>query len=141
MAPESDFRDDDAAAVALQLAEQGVIVNTGAHGQREGLATHWELWSFVRGGFTPLEALKLATINPARYLGMDQDIGSLEPGKLADIVVLNRNPLIDIHHTQEIADVMINGRLFDAKTLAERVTGDRQAPRLWWHDRDYLQIR
>jgi predicted amidohydrolase YtcJ len=72
---------------------------------------------------------------------MDQDIGSLEPGKLADIVVLNRNPLIDIHHTQEIADVMINGRLFDAKTLAERVTGDRQAPRLWWHDRDYLQIR
>ena len=50
-------------------------MNTGAHGQREGLATHWELWSFVRGGFTPLAALKLATINPAHYLGMQASLG------------------------------------------------------------------
>jgi len=141
MAPEADYRDDDAAAVALELTEQGVIVNTGAHGQREGLATHWELWSFVRGGFSPAEALKLATINPARYLGMANDLGSLEPGKLADLLILKANPLEDIHNTDEIADIVINGRLFDAGTLSERITGNRLAPAFWWQDRDYLKIR
>ena len=141
MAPESDFKDDDAAAVALQLANEGVIVNTGAHGQREGLATHWELWSFVRGGFTPLAALKLATINPAHYLGMQASLGSLTAGKLADILVLSANPLEDIHNTQSLERVMLNGRLYDAQTLQEQITGDRPAPKLWWHDRAHLQIR
>ena len=141
MAPESDFKDDDAAAVARQLAEEGVIVNTGAHGQREGLATHWELWSFVRGGFTPLAALKLATINPAQYLGMQASLGSLTAGKLADVLVLSANPLDDIHNTQTLERVMLNGRLYDAQTLQEQITGDRPAPKLWWHDRAHLQIR
>ena len=141
IAPESDYKDDDAAAVARQLAEQGVIVNTGAHGQREGLATHWELWSFVRGGFTPLAALKLATINPARYLGMQASLGSLTAGKLADLLVLSANPLADIHNTQSLERVMLNGRLYDAQTLQEQITGDRPAPKLWWHDRAHLQIR
>ena len=141
MAPESDFKDDDAAAVAQQLAEAGVVVNTGAHGQREGLATHWELWSFVRGGFTPLAALKLATINPAQYLGMQASLGSLTAGKLADLLVLSANPLEDIHNTQSLERVMLNGRLYDAQTLQEQITGDRPAPKLWWHDRAHLQIR
>ena len=141
MAPESDFKDDDAAAVALQLADEGVIVNTGAHGQREGLATHWELWSFVRGGFTPLAALKLATINPAQYLGMQASLGSLTAGKLADLLVLSANPLEDIHNTQSLERVMLNGRLYDAQTLQEQITGDRPAPKLWWHDRAHFQIR
>ena len=90
MAPESEFRDDDAAAVAKTLMDNGVTVNIGAHGQREGLASHWEMWSFVRGGMSPMQALSAATINPATYLGMDADLGSIEPGKLADLVVLTK---------------------------------------------------
>jgi imidazolonepropionase-like amidohydrolase/Tol biopolymer transport system component len=141
MAPEVDFKDDDAAAAAYLLAQEGVTVNTGAHGQREGLATHWELWSFVRGGFPPMDALKLATINPARYLGLSDSIGSLEVGKLADLVILNQNPLEDIHHTEDIDRVMLNGRLFEAETMAETVTGDRPAVHLWWYERPELDSR
>ena len=141
MAPESDFKDDDAAAVAHLLAQEGVTVNTGAHGQREGLATHWELWSFVRGGFPPLDALKLATTNPSKYLGLADSIGSLEAGKLADLVILNENPLEDIHNTEDIHQVMLNGRLFDAETLAETITGDRPGVQFWWYQRPDLEIR
>ena len=141
MAPESDFKDDDAAAVAHLLAQEGVTVNTGAHGQREGLATHWELWSFVRGGFPPMDALKLATTNPSKYLGLADSIGSLEAGKLADLVILNENPLEDIHNTEDIHQVMLNGRLYDAETLAETITGDRPGIQLWWYQRPDLEIR
>ena len=141
MAPEVDYKDDDAAAVAYLLAQEGVTVNTGAHGQREGLATHWELWSFARGGFAPMDALKLATTSPAKYLGLSDSVGSLEVGKLADLVILNQNPLEDIHHTQDIDRVMLNGRLFEAETLAETVTGDRPAVRLWWYERPEMDIR
>lgn len=141
MAPEVDYKDDDAAAVAYLLAQEGVTVNTGAHGQREGLATHWELWSFARGGFAPMDALKLATTSPAKYLGLSDSVGSLEVGKLADLVILNQNPLEDIHHTEDIDRVMLNGRLFEAETLAETVTGDRPAVRLWWYERPEMDIR
>jgi len=74
-------------------------------------------------------------------LGMANDLGSLEPGKLADLLILKANPLEDIHNTDEIADIVINGRLFDAGTLSERITGNRLAPAFWWQDRDYLKIR
>ena len=132
MAPESEFRDDDAAAVAKTLMDNGVTVNIGAHGQREGLASHWEMWSFVRGGMSPMQALSAATINPATYLGMDADLGSIEPGKLADLVVLTKNPLENIEYSDDVSHVMINGRFYRADTLAEQVTGDRPAPKLWW---------
>ena len=101
-----------------------MTVNTGAHGQEEGLGTHWELWSFVRGGWTPLEALRAATINPARHLGMDADIGSLEKGKLADLVILDADPLEDIRNSDKISGVMLNGRLYDPVTMNEVTTGN-----------------
>lgn len=133
-APESDYRDDDAAATARLLMNEGVIVNIGAHGQREGLASHWEMWSFVRGGMTPVEAIAAATINPATYLGMNEELGSIEPGKLADLVLLSSNPLINIEHSDDISHVMLNGRLYEAATLDEVVTGDREGPVFWWHE-------
>ena len=141
MAPDSDFRDDDAAFVAKQLLEEGVMVNSGAHGQREGLATHWEMWSFARGGMSPMQALSTATINPAQHLGMAADLGSLEANKLADLVILRRNPLEGIQATDEIHMVMMNGRLYGAPTLAEQVTGNRAAPQLWWHGKAQFEIR
>ena len=139
--PEPDFRDDDAAAAAKELMELGVIVNTGAHGQREGLATHWEMWSFAEGGMSPMQMLSTATINPAKYLGMDKDLGSIEIGKLADLQVVDGNPLEDVKATDQITHVMVNGRLYRAGDLAEEVTGDAPAPKLWWHGQPQHEIR
>ncbi len=80
-----------------------------------------------------MQALATGTIAPARYLGMDRDIGSLEPGKLADLVILDSNPLEDIYESDRVHKVMLNGRLYDAATLNEEVTGERElAPLYWW---------
>src|SRR5690606_33083248 len=94
-APEWAFVDDNNAREAAKLADRGVKVAIGAHGQQAGVAAHWELWSFVRGGMTPVEALRAGTIVAAQSLGMAQDIGSIEVGKLADLVVLSADPSQD----------------------------------------------
>ncbi len=125
MAPTEDYNHFNIAKVAKQLHDAGVSVQLGAHGQREGLGAHWELWMFGQGGMTPLEALQAATINGARYLGMDKDIGSLEAGKLADLVILNANPLKNLRNSEKIDQVMLNGRLFDTDTMNEVDSGDR----------------
>lgn len=116
-------------------------MNTGAHGQREGLATHWEMWSFAEGGMSPMQMLSTATINPAKYLGMDKDLGSIEIGKLADLQIVDGNPLDDVKATDRITHVMVNGRLYRANDLAEEVTGDAPAPKLWWHGQPQHEIR
>jgi imidazolonepropionase-like amidohydrolase/Tol biopolymer transport system component len=133
-APEEDFADKYAAREARKLADRGVMVSIGAHGQQQGLAAHWEMWSFARGGMSPLEALRTATTTPARHLGFDADIGSLEEGKLADLVILSKNPLEDIQNSDDITHVMQNGRLYDAKTMEEVLTGDRSAPDYYWKE-------
>jgi imidazolonepropionase-like amidohydrolase len=79
-----------------------------------------------------MEAIRAATIDGARYLGMDADIGSLETGKLADLIVMDRNPLDNIRHTEAIGMVMMNGRLYDGKTLNEVGPRPRPRPSLWW---------
>ena len=140
-APEEDYRDDDSAAAAKILMGAGIMVNIGAHGQREGLASHWEMWSFARGGFSPMEALATATINPARHLGMDKDIGSLEAGKLADLVIVDANPLDDIRNTDRISHVMINGRLYRAGDLSEEVTGTATLSLFHWQTTPQGAIR
>jgi imidazolonepropionase-like amidohydrolase/Tol biopolymer transport system component len=132
IAPEGDYVDDEAAREAAKLARLGVPVSIGAHGQEPGIAAHWELWSFVRGGMTPVEALRAGTIESARSLGYDKDIGSLEAGKLADLVVLDADPTADIRNSDKVSKVMINGRLYDAATLNEEVTGSRKRPAYWW---------
>src|SRR5690606_34112788 len=81
---------------AKKLADAGVKVNMGAHGQLQGLGAHWETWMIGMGGKSNLETLRSATWNGAHYLGMEKHIGSLEPGKLADLLVLDANPLEDI---------------------------------------------
>ncbi len=117
MAPKEDYNHFNTAKVAAKLQSLGVGVNLGAHGQREGLGSHWEIWMFVQGGMTPHQALRAATLGSARYLGLEGDIGSLEPGKLADLVILNANPLTDIRNSDHVDQVMLNGRLYDAQTM------------------------
>ncbi|MCB2085569.1 MAG: PD40 domain-containing protein [Sphingomonadaceae bacterium] len=131
-APEWAFVDDNNAREAKKLADAGVKVSIGAHGQQAGIAAHWELWSFVRGGMSPVEALRAGTIASAQSLGMDRDIGSLEAGKLADLIVLDADPSVDIANSDKIAQVMLGGRLYDAKTMNEVETGTAQRRKYWW---------
>jgi imidazolonepropionase-like amidohydrolase/Tol biopolymer transport system component len=117
MAPEEEYNHINVARVAKQLLDRGLHVQMGAHGQMQGLAPHWELWSFVQGGMTPMEALRAATLHSAQYLGLDKDLGSIEPGKLADIAVLDRNPLSNIRDSEFVRYVLVNGRIFETDTM------------------------
>jgi len=100
--------------VARQVSELGIPVSIGAHGQREGLGAHWDMWSFALGGMKPMDVLRTGTINPARALGLDKDLGSIEPGKLADLVILDANPLENIRNSTSVSMTMAGGRLFDS---------------------------
>ena len=119
MAPVQDYNHIAAARVAKSLQDIGVSINLGAHGQREGLGAHWELWMFVQGGMTPHRALRAVTFDSAKYLGFDKDMGSLAPGKLADLIIFEKNPLENIRNSDEIHAVMLNGRLYDVNTMNE----------------------
>ena len=132
MAPEGDFNHVLIARGAKQIADEGGLVLLGAHGQLQGLAAHWELWMLEQGGMTRMEALRAATIDGARYLGLDRDLGSIEKGKLADLLVLDRSPLDDIRHSESLNMVMLNGRLYDAATLNEIGNHPRQRLPFWF---------
>ena len=131
-APSEEYNHKKASAVAHKLSKSGVKVNLGAHGQREGLAAHWELWMFVQGGMTPHQALRNGTLNGARYLGMDGDIGSLESGKLADVIVVDGNPLEDIRLSKKVAYTVLGGRVYDSSTMKQIAPRSGAEPKLWW---------
>ena len=131
-APEDNFVDDESAREARKVAQRGIPVAIGAHGQQAGIGPHWELWSFVRGGMTPVEALAAGTITSARSLGMARDIGSLEVGKLADLVVLDADPTQDIRNSDKVHRVMLGGRMYDPLTLNEVATGTAKRAAYWW---------
>ena len=119
---------------AKALTDAGVKVNMGAHGQLQGLGAHWETWMFHQGGMTIMEALQAATINPANYIGAGKEIGSLKVGKLADLIVLNANPLDDIRNTEKIKYTMINGRLYDVETMNEMGNREKERTPFWWEN-------
>jgi len=88
-----------------------------------GFSLHEELQRFVAAGFTPLDALQTATLNPAKFLGMEDRLGTVDKGKLADLVLLDANPLDDIRNTQKIAAVIVNGRYLSRKDLDTMLAG------------------
>lgn len=117
---------------AKALTDVGVKVNLGAHGQLQGLGAHWELWLLQMGGMTNMEALQAATINGANYLGMETEIGSIEEGKLADLLVLEKNPLENIRNSESIEYTMVNGRLYKADTMNEVGNDPKERETFYW---------
>jgi imidazolonepropionase-like amidohydrolase/Tol biopolymer transport system component/predicted small lipoprotein YifL len=112
--PDNEWNHISVAREATRLSEQGIAVLIGAHGQREGLAAHWEMWMLSQGGMAPMDAIRAGTLNGARALGLDRDLGSLDVGKLADMVVMDQNPLENIRNTTSIAFTIANGRVYDS---------------------------
>jgi Tol biopolymer transport system component/imidazolonepropionase-like amidohydrolase len=135
------FRPDEyiypqAAESLAAISRAGGKVCVGGHGEFQGASFHWELWSMQAGKLTNFEALRAATLNGAEAIGLAQDLGSLEPGKLADLVVLRKSPLLDIHNSTDIELVMKDGALYKGDTL-DRVWPNPKplAPLWWWSDR------
>ncbi len=127
------FRDEEyvfpqLAADATKILRAGGRLGIGSHGQLQGLGYHWELWAMASGGMTPHEALRVATLVGAQAIGLDGDLGSIEPGKLADLLVLDGNPLEAVRNTNTLRHVMKNGRLYDAETLAEQWPARKAGP-------------
>ena len=120
------------AAQLKKLVEAGGRVGLGSHGEVQGLGTHWELWMIGSGGMRPIEALRVATLSSADAIGLAKDLGSLEVGKLADLQVLDQNPLDKLENSTSIRWVMKNGRLYDAATLAEVWPRQRPLSSQWW---------
>ena len=118
-APHHHYNHINVAKTANELKDLGVLVNAGGHGQREGLAMHWEMWMMAQGGMSPLEAIRTATMSSARTLGLDSQIGSLKAGKLADILVIDGDVSQDIRLSDKVLYTMINGRLYHAETMNE----------------------
>jgi len=104
----------------------------GSHGEVQGLGVHWELWMMASGGLGNHAALRMATLDSADAIGLAGDIGSLEVGKLADLQILDANPLDDLANTTAIRYVMKNGRLYEAETLTETWPRQRALEPQWW---------
>src|SRR5262249_23956381 len=140
------FRKDESAfpSLAAQVAKlqrSGGLVGVGSHGQLQGLGYHWEMWMLASGGMTTLEVLRCATVNGSKIVGRPDGLGYIEPGKLADLVVLDKNPLEDIHNTKTIHWVMKNGELLASDTLNQVGTEQKKLEPLWFWNYDTAKAR
>ena len=122
------------AADAEQVRTAGGLIGVGGHGELPGLGTHWEIWALNAGGkgLPVHDSLRAATLDSARAIGVARDLGSIEAGKLADLIVLDRNPLDDIRATTSLDYVIKNGEIFDAATLDRIWPTHRTLPKRWW---------
>jgi len=131
---EEEYTFPELSEFVKDLVEAGGIAGVGSHGQLQGLGYHWELWSMAAGGISNHDMLKVSTIQGAYAIGLDKQLGSLEEGKLADIVILGKDPLIDIRNTNSVEMVMKNGKLYDADNLDEIYPVKQKAKNFDWHE-------
>jgi len=130
--PENELYYRDLSADASKIERAGGNVAMGSHGNQQGIGAQWEIWGHVDGGATPMEALRRATLAPARKLGMERDLGSLEAGKLADFVILNANPLQNIRNTMNIRWVVQGGFVWDAESMTQVWPERKPLGRFFW---------
>ncbi len=132
MNPEDDFFHFDLARSVKEVVRAGGHAQLGAHGQLQGLGAHWEIWMLQQGGMTAMEAIRAATLHGAWYLGLDKEVGSIEAGKLADLMIMDKNPLENIRNTETIRFVMINGVLYDTANMDEVYPEKRARGKFFW---------
>ena len=134
MVPEEEYQNGHilTSKSLKKLNDEGVKINLGAHGQLQGLGAHWELWMLGQGGMTNFEALRCATVNGAKLLGMEKQLGTLTAGKLADLIVIDGNPLEDLRKSENVVYTMINGRLFDSSTMDEVYPAEKKRTKFFW---------
>ena len=129
------------AAQAAKIIRAGGRVGVGAHGQLQGLGYHWEMSAVASGGLTPEEVLTAATRHGAEIIGVAQDIGTVAVGKLADLVILSKDPRADIRNTTALDYVVKNGEVFAADTLDKLWPDVQPLPPQWWWDSGPPQSR
>ena len=133
-APEDDFIFKGVSGTAATIVKYGGMVGVGAHHEVQGIGTPWDLTLLAAGGMPVHDVLRVGTIFGAISIGLDKDLGSLEPGKLADLLVLDANPLANIRNIMKIKYVMRNGQMFESETLNEVWPQKRALPKPWWHE-------
>ena len=119
-----------------EIYDAGGLIGVGSHGQLQGLGYHWELWAMAWDDMDPHKALRVATLHGAKALGLAGDVGSLEEGKLADLIILENDPLADIRNTNTIERVMVNGRLYDGNNLHQEWPEVRGTGKLWFQQEE-----
>jgi len=137
----SEYHFPTVAVGVAQVAHAGGNVSLGAHGQLQGMGPHWELWAMAgenaqkgQKALTPLEAIRASTLSSAEKIGFAPDLGSIEPGKLADFVILDANPLDDIHNTAKVSRVVKNGIVYEGATLTEEWPVRTELARFFWSE-------
>ena len=129
---DDEFRFREGAEAAAEIQRAGGLLGVGGHAELQGMSFHWEMWAYAMGGMSTAEILRAATIDAAFIIGAPEDLGSIEVGKLADMVILNSNPLDDIRNSVDIDRVIQNGRLYDGDTLEQQWPDQVPFPETWW---------